>query len=212
MLSNKELKSKTPEIDVINFYQLSANQFKILLVAVEHYLKDNGVNIYEANLETSIEFESLVPKGIKLHHETAISDGKSIYVRRNMNDAGGCLGRVYDLLHLGLGHYTQWNITEPCDEIEFQGDLSWAIATTPYMGASKGDLELVYRYEFEAANIYLRHLDCILEDLGITNEVKQRFVGFYNDYSNTDLEYILMFYKEWYKQPADQLPSICDCW
>jgi hypothetical protein len=123
-----------------------------------------------------------------------VSNGSDIWLHNDIEDVGGIYGRLYDIVHVGLGHLFQWN-AEPDATIEFKGDEAWLVGSTFYLFADSEKIELVKRYECEAHQIALCNLSKILHENNFATRKIEEVLRFVNDYCQTDLSYIINYYK-----------------
>lgn len=210
---------KTNEEIVREKYNFRDDELLVLLEEIVNYILSKGVKITYANLEPVIETNVYtISRSIKPedeHHETCISDGKEIWLHNDLEDVGGIMGRIYDLLHVGCGHLWQWSATAESG-FEFYGDYAWEFGSQSFLFATASKISEVWRYEEEASRICMQNLAIILSEKIFTNSFKNKFLDFFNDYCVTDLHYItnyyktgkvLGFYDDW-KFDADKLPTI----
>ena len=189
-------------------YQLKDYHLELLYEKILARVVTNGATITISDLSRVIEEKVLLdpdcelPEGV--HHETAISNGVDIFLHFQMED--GLIGRIYDLLHLGIGHFTQWNGTIKSD-LQFYGENAWQVATKSYLGASPCEIEIAEAYELEAGKIALGNLEEILLNATDFSKVTAKnILRFFNDYINTDIEYIINYYH------SGILPNFFGCW
>lgn len=176
---------------------------------LEDFVKSNGGIIKYVNLEKVIEMEiyDVNPelfKGVE-HHETAVSNGLEIFLHEDLEEVG-IEARVYDLLHVGLGHFWQWNAGANSD-LDFYDDIAWEFANKFYLGSSDSDIAEVIEYEKEAGIIALSLARKLLKKAPhISPAHKNALLRFYSDYLRTDLDYLEHFYK------SGELPEIETVW
>ncbi|MEM6267830.1 MAG: hypothetical protein AAF998_00265 [Bacteroidota bacterium] len=176
-------------------YHITDEHLHLLEDQIRVFLAKKGIEIVVADLSGCVEEE--IHLGIPSedrHHETAISNGKQLYIHDEMEEMG-LVGRIYDLLHMGAGHMWQWGSDERSGLNHF-GDEAWAIGGKYFLFAEPEQLALVASYEKEAGQICLYHLALILgkiPELAATE--KDNIYRFYNDFLQTDIAYIIDYYQ-----------------
>jgi hypothetical protein len=184
--------------DLVIKYNLNKKNLLSLYENIVSFLQNKGVNVSYINLEHLIEtdiykVERLIEETEK-HHESCISDGAEVFLHEDIEDVGGICGRLYDILHVGCGHLWQWS-SNGNNNLKFFGENAWEIGSTFYLGKSKEEIDTVWHYELEAGIIALSNLKIILNQCNYTEEFNKNIIQLFNDYMQTDLEYITSFYR-----------------
>lgn len=190
-------------------YGLNEKTLSVFYDLLVKFVENNGGIIKYVSLEKVIETEIYdvnpeLLKGVD-HHETAISNGLEIFLHDDLDEVG-FEARIYDLLHVGLGHFWQWNAGVESD-LKFYDDIAWEFANKFYLGSPDTEIAKVRAYEEEAGTIALSLARKILKDASHIMPVhREALLRFYNDYLLTDLDYITHFYK------SGELPEIETVW
>lgn len=209
---------------ILKKYGIEDADLESLTEEVRRLVESTGIEVRFVDLRAVIEQDILGTDAVaeqlgsdtgEKHHETAISDGRTLYLHDELEEFG-LAGRLYDLLHMGAGHVWQWSSTADSG-LEFHGDIGWELGSKFHLGATEEVLQQVYRYERESSCIAMGNLDMILtHDQVHDDEWKARMRRFLNDYLSTDLDYIVDYYRtgrvydftaRWQRH-APQLPAI----
>jgi len=184
--------------NLIEQYSLNKGELITLYDNIVSYLQEKGVIVSYINLEPIVETDIYrVDRQIKeadKHHESCISDGSEVFLHYDMEDVGGICGRLYDILHVGCGHLWQWSANENSG-LKFYGDNAWKVGSTFYLDKPEEEIQLVYNYEREAGIIAVANLKIILQQYNYSPKFSDTLIRLFNDYMNTDLEYITSFYR-----------------
>ncbi len=181
--------------NVLKYYGVSDKDIKRLYEKVLTFVKERGVHVIIKSLENAIEFKKDLPTNTKKHHETCVSDGQTVYLHNNLHEVGGLKARLYDLLHVGIGHYSQWNAFGNCP-LKFSGNGAWETGQINFMGSSEKELSVAKKYEREASWIYIENLKTILSQINsFSHKKKARIIQFYTDYAVSDLKYLMTYYR-----------------
>lgn len=184
--------------DLIGKYNLDKSKLLTLYSYIVSFLSGKGVKVSYTNLENIIETDIYrVERAIReedKHHESCVSDGMELWQHEDMEDIGGITGRLYDILHVGCGHLYQWS-ANGTSNLKFSGDNAWHVGSTFYLGKSEEEIQQVWNYEAEAGVLALANLKNILQQNNFDKEFSENCIRLFNDYMNTDLEYITSFYR-----------------
>jgi hypothetical protein len=186
--------------NLIEQYGLNKADLISLYDNIVSFLEAKGISVSYIDLEKVVETDIYkVDRQIQVkeedkHHESCISDGAEVFLHYDMEDVGGICGRLYDILHVGCGHLWQWSANKKSG-LQFYGNASWKVGSTFYLGKPEKQIQMVYNYEREAGIIAVANLIIILKQNNYTQEFVQRVTTLFNDYMNTDLEYITSFYR-----------------
>ncbi len=179
-------------------YLLSQESLSVLYSHIVSFLIEKGVKISYIDLEHIVETDIYkLDREIEKkdqHHESCISDGAEVFLHINMEEVGGICGRIYDLLHVGCGHLWQWS-ADASSGLRFYGNAAWEIGSVFYLHRPEDEIQQVWRYEREASLLALANLKLILKLHQCDAQLSQAFIMFFNDYLQTDLEYITSYYR-----------------
>jgi len=189
-------------MDLTSAYELDRGSLAEVERAICHFLAGLGVRVSQVSLdqvvETSIYSEVYhVDRALKdedAHHETCVSDGLEVWLHDEVEHVGGECSRLYDLLHVGCGHLVQW-AAGPESGLEFFGDEAWLMASTFFLGRPEEEIQRVWRYEREAAQLANGNLRKVLELVDLEPAFEERLAAMFNDYATTDLAYITAYYR-----------------
>lgn len=179
-------------------YSLTEKDLFLLYEKIVKFLRDKSVSISYISLEPIIETDvyrlARALEHADAHHETCLSDGKNVWLHEDLEEVGGIISRVYDILHVGCGHLWQWS-ADSSSGLEFYGNRAWRIGSQFHLGASEHTLNIVRRYEREAGLICLQNLKNILAHASLGQSIDFRCIQLYTDYLATDLDYIITYYR-----------------
>jgi hypothetical protein len=183
---------------LIEQYNLNRDHLLSLYDNIVSFLNEREVEVSYIDLERIVEtdiykIDRQIDEKDK-HHESCIADGSEVFLHYDMEDVGGICGRLYDILHVGCGHLWQWSASEESG-LEFYGDKAWKIGSTFYLGRPEEEIQMVYDYEKEAGVIAMANLKLILKQFHYSEVFSENTISLFNDYMNTDLEYITSFYR-----------------
>lgn len=198
------MKNKVTINEILKFYGLEVSYIKIIFDKLIEKAKEIGVEVVMTDLshvkEVEIFRDSLAVDAKDEHYETCVTDGKKVYLHNRDEKTGGVAGQLYDVLHVALGHLWQWG-SDQKGGLKFFGNFSYELGTIFFLGANERQLEVVREYEKEGSMIALQNLRNILLDLDLRDETKENVVRFMNDYMNTDLWYIIDYYRNGIEKP-----------
>ena len=177
--------------NILEYYSIPETELEQAFGVLKEYAEKLGLRVTLADLSQLTKVAD--PKALNLMHDTCQSDGLNVYLHNDLKKVGGNVGRVYDLMHVGLGHGTQWAADEN-GGLKYFGDASWDIATKAYVGASEPDLRTVHEYEEEAGRLGLEHVRKALDDKN-NQEITQHIIQMYSDFVRRDLDYIMNYYR-----------------
>jgi len=184
--------------DLIARYGLNEPELHTLYKSIVSFLNEKGVKVSFTNLEGIVETDIYkMERAVKpedKHHESCISDGMEVWQHEDMEDIGGICGRLYDILHVGCGHLYQWS-ANGTSGLQFAGENAWKVGSTFYLKRPEEEIKLVYKYEQEAGILALANLKLILKKYNFSKEFSEKVILLFNDYLQTDLEYITSFYR-----------------
>jgi|GEM_PF-6950254 len=192
-------------MDLISEYQLERIEIERLEQMIRLFLSKRGVRTTLISMEKIIETKLYeqdseayhVDRAVQnddAHHETCLSDGLDIWMHDEIEHVGGECSRLYDLLHVGCGHLFQWAASIDSG-LAFYGDQAWKMASTLYLKAPEADIQRVWAYEREAAQIAVGNLKHILDSSSQSQSFRENVARMFNDYATTDLEYITAYYR-----------------
>jgi hypothetical protein len=182
---------KITKENLLDYYKIPETDLERLFPELEKQAQSFGLDVVLADLSQLTKVND--PKALDIKHDTCQSDGKTVYLHNDLKKAGGMPSRIYDLIHVGLGHGTQWSANKN-SKLQFAGDKSWKIATKAYVGAGEENLKTVYEYEKEAGRLGLEHLKKVLAKSNRITSAGQ-IIQMYNDYLIRDLSYIMQYYR-----------------
>lgn len=186
-------RNKITKDNILEYYKVPEKELANVFEGLKSRAESLGLKVVMADLSELTNVND--PKALEIKHDTCQSDGKTVYLHSDLKAVGGNVSRIYDLMHVGLGHGTQWAAGKDSG-LEFYGDESWQIATKAYIGASEEDLVAVHKYEEEAGRLGLAHLRKALENVTNLNETTaNNLAQMYSDYVRRDLNYIMDYYR-----------------
>lgn len=201
-------------MDLISEYQLERADIDLLMRSIESFLQTFGVRTTFVDMGPVIETKlhgvyqvSRAHAEEDAHHETCVSDGLDVWMHDEIEHVGGECSRLYDLLHVGCGHLFQW-AADSTSGLKFFGDEAWAMASRSFLRAPSEEIELVWEYEREAAQLANGNLARILalDGWSFSPGFGGRVQRMFNDYAVTDLDYITTYYR------TGEVRSIFDAW
>jgi hypothetical protein len=192
-------------MNLSTLYQLPKDDVNRLISAAVGFLQRFDVTVHLTNLDRIVETEAYrdgpdvyaVQKAAASddeHHETCISDGLEVWLHGEIDHPGGECSRLYDLLHVGCGHFFQWS-ADATSGLSYFGDEAWGMASRSFLRASEQDIQMVWKYEYEAARLATGCLNELLKSGGFGATLCSRVKRMFNDYAATDLEYITAYYR-----------------
>jgi len=176
--------------NILEYYQIPAEHLETAFTNLQNLAEKMGLKVALADLSLLTNVND--PKAKESGHDTCQSDGKTVYLHHDLKKTGGIVGRVYDLMHVGLGHGTQWS-AGPKSGLKFHGDEAWKVATKGYFGAPEEDLQTVYEYELEAGRLAVAYLKKAVD--GLAPAAQAKVIALYSDYVRNDLAYIMKVYR-----------------
>jgi hypothetical protein len=197
ILLDKIIKKYMKTKHIKNRYKVSEEELQELFKALCREAEAMGVNIHLTDLshvkEVEVFAEDLLVEAKDDHNETAVSDGKNIFLHVRTEEQGGVMGQIYDLLHIAFGHMLQW-ASDMSGGLQFFGNFAYEVGTPFFLGASDRQLEIVRLYEREAGVLALNCLRKILSKENLENQ--DALLRLFSDYAGTDLWYIIDYYRE----------------
>jgi len=212
-LSPRSLYDYSQRMNLILQYNLDPAEVAALDSEIRAFLATHGVEVSLASLERVVE-QDVYSEVYRInralaedegHHETCVSDGKTVWIHDQIEHVGGECSRLYDMLHVGCGHLFQWAAGRESG-LSFYGDEAWEMASKFFLKAPEPEIQRVWRYEREAAQLASGNLARILEQGRFSSRFREAFACMFNDYAATDLEYITAFYR------TGEVRSIFDQW
>jgi len=129
----------------------------------------------------------------KKHAETARSDGKTLLLEKNLENAGGIQGRIYDLMHLAFGHMIQWSSED--SKLLLYRQEAWSIGYRNHATSPDIVIDMMSFYEFEAGMQGIEILHEVLDSMNISQDQKERILQYFIDYAYCDRSYIIQHYR-----------------
>ena len=104
--------------------------------------------------------------------------------------------RLFDLLHIGCGHFWQWNSESSQSSLNFTGKKAWEIGSKAYNVTEDEEiLQNIKNYEYEAGNTSKSILELILIANDFEEKFQKDFKVFYQHFCESDLHSLLHFCK-----------------
>ena len=189
-------KLEQPIASRIEQYGISEQTIHVLYDAVEKRAREIGIQLEYWDLTGLVE-DVLYKNDVdanETHSETARSDGKWLFLEQDLVKTGGIISRLYNLLHVGFGHMTQWSTTDP--DMAFTKEQAWALGYRNHDKSPESVLEAMQVYEFEAGMVGIIALQQIGASLpNITPEELERVVQFFTDFTHADNQFIIDHYR-----------------
>lgn len=192
---------------ILRQYNLNAQELTKLFDCIVSRLENDGItvqfsdlgpvietNIYMSDMLARVDQHKAEQAQEQGHHETCVSDGQTVFLHHDLEDVGGITGRLYDILHVGLGHAYQWGAGET-DGLRFYGDAAWDIGSRFFMFASEKELDVVRAYEKEGSRVALGNLQKIFRENAFSDGFVKEYTRFFIDQATTDLDYIIDYYR-----------------
>lgn len=170
---------------------------------LEEKAKKSGIDIQYIDMAWFSEDDFYENKDIhtdkehKKHAETARSDGEVLLLEKNLSNAGGIQGRIYDLMHLAFGHMIQWSNTDT--HLLLNKEEAWSIGYRNHEDSPKAVIDMMSHYEFEAGMLGVEALHQVLDTMDIDNNQKNNILQYFVDYAYCDRSYIIQHYRGNYK-------------
>jgi hypothetical protein len=181
-----------------DLYKIEENNLFSIYNKLEEKAKEIGVNVEYLDLTEFSEDDHYNNDHSgdienKKHAETARSDGKNLILEKELKNAGGIQGRMYDLMHLAFGHMVQWSSDDK--KLLLTKEESWAIGYRNHEGSPDIVLEMMSLYEFEAGMQGIEALRQVIDEVDISKEQKERITQYFVDYVYADRDYIIQHYR-----------------
>jgi len=176
--------------EILEHYGVSEEDLHRLYQGLEKLCEKNGIKVVMTDMSKNVEENNGEEAD---HFETCTSDGEKVYLHNQLQDHGGIMTRVYDIMHMGCGHMIQ-RAAQQQSGLDRYGDKAWAIGSVFHMGADAHKLREVGEYEMEASELALQ---CVRDVLAhtLTDGPAENIVKLYSDYIRSDNHYILDYYK-----------------
>jgi hypothetical protein len=181
---------------------------------LEQKARENGIIVEYIDLSNFIEDEYYKnePDSTYIRHaETARSDGKTLFLEKDLEKSGGIAGRMYDLIHLAFGHIVQWSTVDT--DALLAKEQAWNIGYRNHEKSPDVVLDLMQLYELEAGMMGVNALMATLKNIPeLSSEEKEAIIQYFTDYVYTDNKFIIQHYKggknkfEHYFLPGQDVP------
>lgn len=208
-LSGKQIKEYLPE------YGITEKDLFAAFEKLEQKTKQMGIDVeyvdmsgFSEDVYYGNEFED--PEH-RIHAETARSNGKTLFLEKDLEKAGNIPGRMYDLMHLSFGHMVQWSTDDP--KALLTKDQAWSVGYRNHDESPDRVLELVQLYEFEAGLMGINMLQKELKNVDLPDQTKEGILQYFTDYVYTDGKFITGHYRgnkdsfESHFKPGQDIPS-----
>lgn len=177
-------------LSILDHYNVNEQDLFRVYAGLVSLVEKNGVKIVMTDMSNMKEEHN----GEEADHiETCTSDGEVVYLHDQLDDHGGILTRIYDVLHMGCGHIVQWGADQKSG-LDWYGDKAWDIGSVFHLNATDEKLAQVSDYEMEASKIALTCLRKVLKETLLDTPADNIF-QMYSDYVLSDNKYIINYYK-----------------